>query len=246
MPNPVGTPFIELQTVDSTNNYAMGLVHEGMAQHGTVVFTHEQTRGRGQRNRPWLSARDQNITMSVVLEPQGLASSQLFSLSMAVAIAAARFFNKYTAGNVTIKWPNDIFWRDRKAGGILIENVLLGNDWKFAVAGIGLNINQTNFGELGTKAVSLKQITGTDFDPVQLARELCSVVEEAFNHLLRAPGEIPAEYHEMLYKRDEQVRLKKGSRVFDATISHVTPAGQLVVQHSTEERFEVGEVEWVI
>jgi BirA family biotin operon repressor/biotin-[acetyl-CoA-carboxylase] ligase len=243
--NPIGFPFIELPTVDSTNNYAMGLVHAGMAQHGAAVFTHEQTKGRGQRNKNWSSQAKSNIAISIVIEPKGLSSSQVFILSKAIAIGTLNFFNSYAQSDVKIKWPNDIYWRDRKAGGILIDNVFQGSDWKYAIAGIGLNINQTHFGELN-KAVSLKQITGKDFEPLLLAKELCDCLDKAYCNLTTKPQLIASEYHRNLYKLDQKVKLKKESRIFEATIKDVTALGQLIVEHAAEERFDVGEVEWVI
>ena len=244
--NQIGHPFIELHTVDSTNNYAMGLVHAGMAQHGTVVFSHEQTKGRGQRNRKWVSEPRNNIALSVIIEPRGLSSSQLFLLSKTIATGTMNFFNNYAKSGTTIKWPNDIYWRDRKAGGILIENVLQGNDWKYAVAGIGLNINQTQFTGLGNKAVSLKQITGVDYHPLQLAKELCQFLENQFQKFMKQPGSIAKEYQKNLYKLGETVKFKKGSRVFEARVKEVTDRGVLVVEHKVEERFDIGEVDWVL
>jgi BirA family biotin operon repressor/biotin-[acetyl-CoA-carboxylase] ligase len=232
--------------VDSTNNYAMGLLHAGMAQHGTAVFAHDQTRGRGQRSKQWLSEGKKNIALSVIMDVHGLSTSQIFLLSKAIATGALHFFNSYATTQTTIKWPNDIYWRDRKAGGILIENVVQGGEWKYAVAGVGLNINQTNFGPLGHKAVSLKQITGKDSDPAQLAKELCRYLDKAYHQLFMQPHEISADYHSNLYKLNEKVRLKKESRVFEAVIKDVTDQGQLIVEHAAEERFEVGEVEWLI
>ena len=143
--NPIGTPFIELHTVDSTNNYAMGLVHAGMAQHGTAVFAHEQTKGRGQRNKAWVSEPGANIALSVIFQPPAFSTSQLFMISKLVATAVLNFFNSYATTDTSIKWPNDIYWRDRKAGGILIENMVNGSTWNWAVVGIGININQVNF-----------------------------------------------------------------------------------------------------
>ena len=242
--NPVGTPFIELLTVDSTNNYAIGMLNAGMAQHGTAVFAHEQTNGRGQRGKQWHSAPDQNIQLSVVFEPT-LVTSQMFLLSKVVAIAARRFFSSYAQEQVSIKWPNDLYWRDRKAGGILIENILQGTTWQFAVAGIGINVNQVVFGDLNNKAVSLRQITGASFETVQLAKDLCLYIDEALG-LLKHPNQLHDLYKNSLYKLNESVRLKKASRVFDATVKDVTPAGELVVMHAVEERFAVGEVEWIL
>ena len=245
-PISIGNPFIELQQVESTNNYATGLVHEGMAQHGTAVFTHHQTRGKGQHNRTWLSEEAKNIAMSVILQPPGLALSQSFLISMATATAVQQFFAHYAGSETKVKWPNDLYWRDRKAGGILIENIVQATEWKAAIVGIGININQTSFDELETKAVSLKQITGKEYDTIALAKELCEHLAKAYDILYKLPSETIAFYTNHLYKINETVRLKKGSRVFDATIKRVTSMGELIVQHATEERFAVGEIEWII
>lgn len=243
--NPIGIPFIELPTVESTNNYAMGLVREAMAQHGTAVFAHEQTKGKGQRNRQWISNKNQNIAISLLLEPNHLNQPSLFQLSKTIAIAVNKFFHHYSSGEVRIKWPNDIYWRDRKAAGILIENVWQGNEWKFAVAGIGVNINQDDFEELNSKAVSLKQITGKEHQPLLLAQMLCDFVSTELEILLNNPLSIDDSYRQLLYKLDKPVKFRKANRIFEAVIKDVNANGQLVIEHAIEEKFNVGEVEWV-
>lgn len=223
----------------------MGLAHAGMAQHGTAVFAHEQVRGKGQRNRQWLSERGQNIALSVVLSPPAGLSGQPFALSAAVACAARTFLSRYAGEDVTIKWPNDIYWRDRKAAGILIENLWQGNQWKTAVAGLGVNVNQSDFGSLAGRAVSIFQITGERMDPVTLARELCRDLEEQYVQVTGDPAATFAEYHRFLYLRGQRHRFRQGSRVFEAVVQEVTAAGELVLQHAVEERFEVGAIEWL-
>lgn len=244
--NPIGKPFIELLIVESTNNYAMGLARAGMAQHGTVVFTHEQTKGKGQRNKQWASQAGQNIAISVVIKHSKLLLSEMFFLSRTVALSVHQLFANYVSDDVKIKWPNDIYWRDRKAAGILIENVWQGNEWKFAVAGIGINVNQTDFGDLSSRVVSLKQITGKDFKPLILAKELCEILNEKYQLLLADPSAIVDQYKFHLYKLNEQIRLKKSNRIFEAQFKDVNNDGQMVVQHVMEEKFDVGEVEWII
>ncbi|MGZ5191549.1 MAG: biotin--[acetyl-CoA-carboxylase] ligase [Flavisolibacter sp.] len=244
--NPIGIPFIELPTVDSTNNYAMGLVREAMAQHGTAVFAHEQTKGKGQRNRHWESQKNQNIALSVILEPKSFDSSTVFLLSMAIANSVYDFLQGIVIDNLTIKWPNDVYWCDRKAAGILIENLWQGNEWKFAVVGIGINVNQKDFGELQNKAVSLKQICGNEFDPLVLTKELCKQLQNDFSSWQIDKERIISTYKTRLYKLNESVKFRKKNRVFEAIVSDVSQSGQLVVQHGVEEIFDVGEVEWVI
>jgi BirA family biotin operon repressor/biotin-[acetyl-CoA-carboxylase] ligase len=242
----VGTPFIELQQVKSTNNYAIGLVHAGMAQHGAAVFAHHQTKGKGQRYKQWQSEANKNIALSIIIRPQGFTLSQSFLISMATAVAVYRFFNNYAGEETKIKWPNDIYWRDRKAAGILIENSIQGTEWKWCVVGIGINMNQTSFDDIATKATSLKQITGKEFEPVLLAKELCNFLGEAYTELALSESSILTAYKNNLFKLNEAVAFKKGPRIFTALVKDVTKNGQLVVQGTIEESFEVGEIEWLI
>ncbi len=241
----IGTPFIELQQIESTNNYATALVHEGMAHHGISIFAHHQTKGKGQRNKSWLAAPGENITTSIIIEPATLTISKAFGLSKAIAIACHQFIQSYAGDEAKIKWPNDVYWRDRKAGGILIENIISGTQWKFAIAGIGININQIYFPELA-HAVSLKQITGKSYDIINLVKELYMHIESSLELLKKDSAAVDEAYHNQLYKLNETVKLKKNNRVFETTIIGVSPMGQLQTKQSVDEAFDVGEVEWVI
>jgi BirA family transcriptional regulator, biotin operon repressor / biotin---[acetyl-CoA-carboxylase] ligase len=242
----IGDPFIELFTIDSTNNYAMGKAHEGLASHGTVYITQHQTAGKGQRNKSWTANPGENITMSAVLEPSGPNSSRPFLLSAAVALACLDFFNDYTKGDTTIKWPNDIYWRDRKAGGILIENIYRASNWQFAIAGIGLNLNQSVFPSNLPNPVSLKQITGRDHDRIQLAHELCARLDERFRQFLKEDNNLMEEYNRNLFRLGENVKFKKDNIVFQATVIGASPMGQLITRDAIEKRFDFGEVEWML
>jgi BirA family biotin operon repressor/biotin-[acetyl-CoA-carboxylase] ligase len=255
--NPIGTPFIELQSVDSTNKYAMQLVQaehlpNGQApQHGAVFFTLKQTSGKGQRGKNWISEPGANLTMSVILNPYPLKLTEQFILSACVALSVHQFFSKYAGDDTRIKWPNDIYWRDRKAGGILIESVVSSrqagdNNWKWAIAGIGININQTAFPAELPNPVSLKQITGKNFNLTDLAKDLCSVLEKNYQLAISGgSGIILSQYQTHLYKKDQLVKLKKGSRVFETTIRGVSTNGRLITENAIEELFDFGEVQWL-
>ena len=273
--NPLGVPFIELLSVDSTNNYALTQVHGGLAQHGMAFFTNEQVAGKGQRGKTWTSPKNTSLILSVVIDPQ-LSISQQFQLSACIAVAVHEFFNHYAGRATRIKWPNDLYWNDRKAGGILIENIIgskradtpdnksakitertvspkpNGSDqpatqWLWAVAGIGININQVSFPAELKNPVSLKQITGKNFEPAQLAKELCTILDKNFKDLItNGFHDIYTSYLACLYKKNETVRLRKNNRVFDAVIKSVSPAGELLVEHAIEESFGFGEIEWII
>jgi BirA family biotin operon repressor/biotin-[acetyl-CoA-carboxylase] ligase len=249
---PIGLPFIELLSVDSTNNYARHQIHAGLAQHGLAIFTHEQVAGKGQRGKVWTSEKGSNIILSLLLKPQPLQLTQQFQLSACAAIAVHEFFMKYAGDETKIKWPNDLYWQDRKAGGILIESIVGSREsgvgaWEWAIIGIGININQTSFPDDLPNPVSLRQITGKNFDPVELAKELCGVLDKRFTELIEDGFEnIYAYYLAHLYKRKATVKFKKGAKVFEAQIEGVSPTGKLITQHAFEEEFDFGEVEWVI
>ncbi len=237
--------FTILDTVDSTNNYAMAQVHGGLAKHGMAWFAMEQTAGKGQRGKSWSSEKGKNIAMSIVLDPKKLQIQNHFHLSAAVAITCFEFFNSFAGEETKIKWPNDLFWRDRKAGGILIENKYQGKIWNWAVVGIGININQTNFSGFLNKPVSLRQITGKTFNTIELAKQLYVLLMKNLS-LMKSEEDVIAEYNEHLYKINKTVTLKKGSYQFETVIKEVSPEGLLITVDAIEHQFEFGEVEWVL
>ncbi len=268
----IGHAFIELGSVDSTNNYAMARASEGSAHHGTLFFAHDQWAGKGQRGRTWTSTPGESIILSAVLEPVALVSSQAFALSACVALACHDLFSRYAGTEATrIKWPNDLYWGDRKAGGILIENSFRGDHWTFAIAGMGININQTDFAALAAQSpgrpggtvrdpVSLRQITGQSHDPMELARELGVCLDRRYSELegtstdgtstggtsARGIPGLLAQYNDRLYRRGQQARLRKDNAVFDTVITGVSADGRLLTKDVLEREFSFGEVEWVI
>ena len=254
--NPIGIPFIEMQSVDSTNKYAMSLIHAGMAQHGMAIFAHTQLAGKGQRNKSWSSEPGSNIALSLIINPYPLMVSDSFRLSAYTAFTVASFLNNLINEDFKIKWPNDLYWRDRKAGGILIENIISSKKneskdespetWKWCVIGIGINLNQTSFPADLPNPVSLKQISGKDHQPVRTAKELCQYFNKNYQFLLiEKSNALFKEFNELLYKRNETVKLKKGNVIFDALIKGVSENGQLITRHAIEESFNFGTIEWV-
>ncbi|GAB3414645.1 biotin--[acetyl-CoA-carboxylase] ligase [Niabella aquatica] len=246
-------PLIELLSVDSTNNYALSLLkppklteRQKIAGHGTAVFAHEQYAGKGQRGKIWQSKKGENIHLSVVLDARKIGLQQQFILIAIVALAVREFFDQYAQSDISIKWPNDIYFRDRKAGGILIENIISGNEWKWAVAGIGLNINQTGFApDITKKAVSLKQITGKHMDCFELAQTLRNAVLLAYDNYNANAAGVLAEYNRFLYKKNAKAVFEKNGQLFEAIVKEVLPGGQLVARADRELRFDFGEVKWI-
>jgi len=244
---PIGHAFVELESVDSTNNYAMAMATAGQANHGTIFFAHHQWAGKGQRGRTWNSTPGENIILSAVLEPVALPVSRAFELSAAVALACDDFFSRHAdEGSTRIKWPNDLYWNDRKAGGVLIDNHLRGDSWVVAVVGIGININQTVFPAALRRPVSLRQITGRTYDPVGLARELAGCLDRRYTALGSDGPAVISDYNARLYGLGRKVRLRKGNTVFDTVVTGVSPDGRLLTRDTLDRSFSFGEVEWII
>ena len=183
----LGEPLIELFEIDSTNMYAMEQIHAQKALSGSVYQTDFQTNGKGQHGRIWESHRGENLLCTYVLELNALKQgknwvpSEQLGLSAAVALGTQAFFMEFAGEETKIKKPNDIYWRDRKAGGILIENIVRGTDWTWTVIGIGLNINQTQFSNEAGNPVSLKQITGKDWDIKTMQKKLAESLSASLN-----------------------------------------------------------------
>ena len=239
--------FIILDCVDSTNNYAMAQIHLGKAKDGNAWFAMEQTDGRGRRGKIWETRKGENIVLSIVADTNFLKTYQQFQLSAAVSLGCYDFCKVYDDKNFKIKWPNDLFWNDRKAGGILIENAISGNIWQWAVIGIGININQTEFTNENYLAVSLKQITREAHDIIESGKELYKCVITRLKEL-KSKGfdEIFNEYNSVLYKRNEKIKLKKKNIIFETSITGVSHLGQLQTIDSIEHSFDFDEIEWVL
>ena len=186
----LGEPLIELSTIDSTNIYAMAQIKAGLAKTGSCFRADYQTHGKGQHGRVWESSKGQNILCSYILELNTLdvlkkwAPTDQIGFSAAIALGIRAFFDAHTNGDTKIKRPNDIYWRDRKAGGILIENLLKGTEWTWAVVGIGININQTVFSPEAPNPVSLKQITGRDWDILSMQEALSKALTKSIQDWL--------------------------------------------------------------
>ncbi|WP_346236276.1 biotin--[acetyl-CoA-carboxylase] ligase [Niabella insulamsoli] len=248
-------PIIELLTIDSTNNYALTLLKEmnltsrQEIKHGAAVFAHDQFAGKGQRGKTWHSKAGENIHLSIIIDPKKIGLQRQFLLSAIVSLAVRRFFEKYAQSDISIKWPNDIFFRDRKAGGILIENLISGADWKWAVVGIGLNINQVAFASVTDRQpVSLRQITGKQFDCLALAEELRNDVMCFFEKTVSETSAqtLMENYNQFLYKKGETACFEKDGERFEAIVKAVLPSGQLVLQTDMDLPFEFGEINWVL
>lgn len=223
----------------------MRLVHAGVAQHAQCILAYTQTGGKGQRGKSWQSPPGESLSLSLLLQPRPLQPAQAFQLLVAVALGVHAAAESATQQCFHIKWPNDIYWGDRKAGGILIENVVNSANWNWAVAGVGMNVNQQRFDAALPHAVSLQQITGSPYEVRQLALQIRSGILEQWA-LLQQLGFANRlqQYNQKLYGRNKLIRFRQQQRVFEAEVAGVEADGCLHTRQGHHFRF--GEVEWLI
>ncbi len=192
----IGAPLIELSTIDSTNIYAMAQIKAGLAKSGSCYTADFQTNGKGQHGRVWESSKGQNLLSSYILELNTLDALKYWTpadqigFSAAIALGARAFFAAFAGSETKIKKPNDIYFSDRKAGGILIENLVRGQEWTWAVIGIGMNINQTEFSpaalnSVSSNPISLQEITNQSWDIKKMQQHLSEALNDAIQDWLQ-------------------------------------------------------------
>ncbi len=219
----------------------------GRGQVGTAYFAIGQTHGKGQREKAWVSNDGENIMLSLILQPRNINIQNTFNLSCAIALACSDFFSIYAGEETKIKWPNDIFWRDRKAGGILIESAVSGTKINAMIVGIGINVNQISFPAFPYKAVSLRQITGKEFDPIELSRQLCLCIQTRMEELEQGKIEKQLElYNTRLFGENEEHVFRSQNIERKAKIIGVSQLGELIINDGTETSYRLGEIEWVL
>ncbi len=245
----VGQRVIRLDQVDSTNNFALGLLKGTSLEEGAVITTTCQTRGKGQRGNSWESDPGLNITCSIILRPTFLDLAQQFDLTRVVSLAMTDVLQKLLpTHDVKVKWPNDIFVGKQKIAGILIENVVLGSQLSYSVIGIGLNVNQQEFVANGLNAVSLLNCAGHKFDLEEVLKLICGSVEARYLQLRSGKLAILRElYLERLFNAGINSQFTDFNAIFEATIVDVTVDGHLILQdlRGVQRKFAMKEVAWV-
>lgn len=247
-------PLVALDETDSTNQHLSRLCNErqeAIAEFTTVVAEF-QTAGKGQRGNTWEAEEGKNLLFSFVLYPTFLEARRQFILSQIVSLAIKEELSRWS-DEITIKWPNDIYWKDRKICGILIENDLAGHHIARTISGIGININQELFRSDAPNPVSLKQITGQEHDRSSILAHILRRVEIYYNSLRTEEpniysAEIAARYARSLYRRRGLHPYEDGNGKFLARLLRVEQDGRLILEDESgrERQYLFKEVQYVI
>ena len=237
-----------LPSCHSTNDIAVEMIQsENTVFEGTVIITDNQTAGRGQRGNTWEASSGENLTFSLILKPNFLKASYQFQLNVAISMGVFDFLSEFIDENLSVKWSNDIYYKDEKMGGILIENSLQGYQIGHSIIGIGLNINQLKFGNL--RATSLRNITQNPlkYDLSEMLKKLLENLEKSYLKIKNDDYEsLKTRYLNILYRFQKYHYFKRNGQQFLGKIVGIDETGKLGIE--TNENviyFDFKEVEFV-
>jgi BirA family biotin operon repressor/biotin-[acetyl-CoA-carboxylase] ligase len=243
-----GRNIITVPVVDSTNNYLKDLLNNERPVEGTLITAHTQNSGRGQMGNTWNTEPGKNLTVSYLFYPTFLEANKQFYLNMAVTLAVKDCCELLLADEVKIKWPNDIYYHDKKIAGILIENGINGSNLTSSVVGIGLNVNQTDFPESLPNPSSLKLIKAKEFDLTEVQDELSHFLEKYYLQLRQQHFNfLDKAYTVALYRYQQTHEYRLAEKTLRGEINGVTKEGKLILHsNGKEHRFAFKEVEYVL
>lgn len=237
-----------VERTDSTNTLLKELLAKGEWPQGERFLRADfQTAGRGQAGNGWESEEGKNLLCSIVLQPR----KELFELNMLVSVAVQRLLGEA----FTIKWPNDIYWQEKKVAGILVENAIIGNEVKYSIAGIGLNVNQTQWKTNAPNPVSLIQITGKEYNIDELMQGLLAEIERAEKedvrayykaHLFRCEGFWPFVEREVSIA--PTMNAADDGTAFMARIEDVLPTGEILLcdRQGKQRKYHFKQIRYVL
>ena len=225
--------YIKVSQTASTNTYLSRLA--ATLPGGTVIYTPSQTAGRGQKGNSWESEDGKNLTFSMLLKRPPVKARDQFYLSEAAALAVVEALTAQAGVGFTVKWPNDVYWQDRKVCGMLLENSLDGADIATCIVGIGINVNQERFLSDAPNPVSLINVTGHEHDLDTLLRTVCSRIEQLVGALGddNTRRDLHRRYMTALYRNDSKMHPYEDAagKRFMATVTGIAPDGTLTLRH---------------
>ena len=242
--------YILLHSTASTNTYLSKMAM--MLPSGTVIHTPHQSEGRGQRGNSWESESGKNALFSMLIKKPAVPVASQFAISEAVAVAIVEVLSQYCK-DISIKWPNDIYYQDRKLSGILIEHSVMGSGINHTIIGVGLNVNQTVFLSDAPNPVSLAQILGKELPVDEVMHKVCEAIKKRCAFESYGENEFASLHRDFmshLYRYDDKrypFMLPNGECV-NASIADVERSGMLVLEYENGEKnsFAFKEIAFVI
>ncbi len=238
--------YIYLSSIDSTNAFATKWLSKSKPSCNSCIYTYEQTAGRGQFGRKWESESGKNISCSIVIPFRDLFVKDQIALNMSIALRVRAYIAALSKESCFIKWPNDIYLKEKKIGGLLIQNVLTSKQISYCIIGVGLNINQTQFSSDIPNPISLKQVSKKTWNLLDLMHGLMKQLNIKTEDVV-GNFNIIDQYNKHLYRIGKECLFRAEGKTFKASILEVDPKGHMVLQTiQGKKAFAFGDIRMII
>ncbi|NVO19997.1 MAG: biotin--[acetyl-CoA-carboxylase] ligase [Bacteroidetes bacterium] len=228
----IGSHVIRLPETASTNLHALRELNSHRPAEGSVYITDNQTQGRGLETNSWESEPGKNLTFSFILYPSFLPVDKQFRLNQCIALGISDFVKQMITDRITVKWPNDIYYRDKKICGTLIQNSVIGSSFDYSVIGIGMNVNQAEFLSEAPNPVSMMNVLGIEQSLENLSLQLFQSLDRRYWQLMNGEFEkLSADYLNNLYRMGEIGKYMIHGIEEEARITGVSNYGHLLLKN---------------
>ena len=240
--------YIRLDQTDSTNAFLQRKQSEFDIRNCVVSADH-QTAGKGMGSNGWESEIGKNLTFSMALDMGFLLAERQFLLSEAVALGIIEVLeNVLPAEALSIKWPNDIFYENRKLAGILINSTIKASMMDISIIGIGLNVNQMQFQDWPTHPISMKMITGKNYVLQSLLEQIAEYIIIKVEQLKRDSSVIKQEYLKRLFRYHTWSEYEVDGKVLRLFMTGIDTFGrlQLIDEAQQTYSFDIKEIKFIL
>lgn len=237
--------IIHINECDSTNAFLQRLLMQADAAEGTVVMTDFQTKGRGQLTNVWEAEECKNILCSILLRPIKLPIKSQFLISQAISVAIVDILNTFAEG-FRIKWPNDIYYKEDKIAGILIENNLTSAGISSCIIGLGLNVNQESFKSDAPNPISLLNIISRETSVPSLLESILESFNKVYSLVYTDVQTLRDRYFSHLLFKCEMRAYEDENGIFTGKIIDVENDGHLIVEDAAgaKRRYAFKEIQF--
>ena len=244
----IGSNLLFFENLPSTNTHTAGLLKKNNLKEGTIIYTNYQSAGKGYSGNNWESEEGKNLLISIVVFPSFIRPEDQFLISMTISLGICDFLERFIP-DCSIKWPNDIYVNNDKIAGILIENYIIGELIESTIAGIGLNINQERFISPVPNPVSLRMLTGMNYDLHACLLQLCGNLDKRYKQIIAGDSiQIKKEYISKLHRLNEWCKFRDSNGIYDGRILTIGDYGRLKIEKRDGKTCEYSfkEIEFIL
>ena len=222
--------IVYLERIDSTNEVAKRMIEDGSAKDGMLIIAEEQTKGKGRMGRRWISEKGKNLLFSLILMPF-IKKDFVFALNMALSLSFIEEIGEEFGINAQIKWPNDIYIRGKKLSGILTEFFLERDLIRYAIVGMGINVNWSPKGkDLLYPTTSIAEEVGKEVEREPILIEGIKGFSNYYKDLLSGRiEELYKKWNERCAIIGKEVRVYDGEKEIKGTAIYIEKDGSLIL-----------------